>query len=346
MNKYWSTLCKKLSPYVPGEQPQDQQYIKLNTNENPFPPSASTLQKIQQKLSASLRLYPDPEASVLKNALATHYGLQQDEVFVGNGSDEVLAFSFMAFYKDKTVTFPDITYSYYPVYCNLFDINSITFPLNERFEIDITNIPENAEGIIFPNPNAPTGIGLARNVIEKILIKYPDKVLIVDEAYVDFGGESSIPLVSKYPNLLVVQTFSKSRSLAGLRVGFAVGNPALIEGLNRVKDSFNSYPLDSLAICGAVAAIEDQAYFEHCCSEIMETREWVREQLSTLSFEVLPSQANFLFAKPTHNDAESVYQQLKQRGVLVRHFKKPRINEYLRITIGTKEEMQKFIDKL
>ncbi len=346
MSHYWSQLTQKLSPYVPGEQPQDQQYIKLNTNENPFPPSPAVIQRIREAVGIALRLYPDPEARKLKQAIADYYAISAEEVFVGNGSDEVLALSFLAFYKGKSVSFPDITYSFYPVYCQLFEIEPLVFALNDRFEIAIDAIPKASQGIIFPNPNAPTGIALSRNRIESLLQANADKVVIVDEAYVDFGAETSVPLVSQYPNLLVVQTFSKSRSLAGMRIGFAIGQPALIDGLERVKNSFNSYPLDMLAIEAGIAAIQDREYFDRCRQAIIATRENTVTRLQALGFEVLPSQANFLFARHPAHDAESLYLALKRQGILVRHFNKPRIGNFLRITIGTTEDMQVFCETL
>jgi len=340
MEKYWSKLTKALSPYVPGEQPQDRKYLKLNTNENPFPPSDKVLTKVKDSVSDALRLYPDPNASRLKKAIANYYGIKEDNVFVGNGSDEVLAFSFLAFFKDKApLSFPDITYSFYPVYCDIFEIESSLFSLDKDFSIDINKIPEKSGGIIFPNPNAPTGICLNLSDIETILHRFPNIVVIVDEAYIDFGGISSITLTEKYPNLLVVQTFSKSRSLAGLRVGFAIGHLGLIQALNRVKNSFNSYPLDNLAIEGAIAAIEDNEYFTHCCEAIIETRDYLIKELVSLSFQVLPSKANFLFVKHQKLDAALIYRELRENGILVRHFNKPTIDNFLRITIGKQEDM-------
>jgi len=347
MTKYWSTLAQNLTPYEPGEQPQDQQYVKLNTNENPFSPSGLVIEKIKENLNGSLRLYPDPNGLKLATAIAQYYGVSQDSVFLGNGSDEVLALSFLAFFKNKSsISFPDITYSFYPVYCDIFEIKHDTFSLNENFEIDIHNIPVNVEGVIFPNPNAPTGIYLSTDKIERLAQKFPEALIIIDEAYIDFGGTTSIPLTQHYENLLVVQTFSKSRSLAGLRIGYAVGNPKLIQALNRVKNSFNSYPLDKLAIEGGVAAMQDEAYFKQCCNKIIQLREWTKNELTALSFNVLPSNANFLFAAHPEIDASILYMQLKKRGVLVRHFNKPEISNYLRISIGTKDNMETLLREL
>jgi histidinol-phosphate aminotransferase len=347
MTKFWSELTSKLQPYEAGEQPQDQQYLKLNTNENPYPPSDKVIARIKECAADSLRLYPDPNANKLKTAISKLYTIDSNKIFVGNGSDEVLALSFMAFFKQqKPITFPDISYSFYPVYCNLFEIKFNCFELNQDFEIDINLIPKDVGGIIFPNPNAPTSLYFDIAKIEALLTKFNDVVVIVDEAYIDFGGESCISLIDKYPNLLVVQTLSKSRSLAGLRVGYALGNSHLIEGLERVKNSFNSYPLDLLAIEGAVASIEDTQYFNQCCDDIITTREWLAIELKKYGFDVLPSKTNFVFAKHKTLSAKSLYQQLKQQAVLVRFFDKPKINEYLRITVARQEDMVLFLSKL
>ncbi len=347
MTKFWSELTTQLQPYEAGEQPQDQHYLKLNTNENPHPPSQKVLSRIAECASEALRLYPDPEANNLKAAISKLYSIDTSKIFVGNGSDEVLALSFMAFFKQqKAITFPDISYSFYPVYCKLFEIEFNCFELNQNFELDITAIPKDNGGIIFPNPNAPTSLYLDIVAIEKLLNQNKESVVIVDEAYIDFGGQSCISLIDKYPNLLVIQTLSKSRSLAGLRVGFAIGHRELIEGLERVKNSFNSYPLDLLAIEGAVAAINDTAYFAQCCDDIIDTREWLTSELTKLSFDVLASKTNFVFAKHKTKSANDLYLQLKQHGILVRYFNKPKIDEYLRITIGLRDDMVKFLDTL
>ncbi|MFV1982022.1 MAG: histidinol-phosphate transaminase [Thiohalomonadales bacterium] len=347
MTKFWSELTSQLHPYEAGEQPQDQQYLKLNTNENPYPPSPKVVSRIKEFVTDSLRLYPDPDASKLKNAISELYSVDSSNIFVGNGSDEVLALSFMAFFKQKqAITFPDISYSFYPVYCNLFEIKYNCFNLNSDFEININTIPKSNGGIIFPNPNAPTSLYLETSKIELLLKQHNNTVIIVDEAYIDFAGESCISLIDKYPNLLVIQTLSKSRSLAGLRVGFAIGNSNLIDGLERVKNSFNSYPLDLLAIEGAVAAINDTQYFNSCCENIVATREWLITELKKLSFNVLASKTNFVFVKHKTKSASSLYKKLKQQGILVRYFDKPKINEYLRITIGLREDMEIFLNKL
>ena len=349
MSKFWSKRTHELDPYTPGEQPQDQQYIKLNTNENPYPPSPLAIAAMKEASGESMRLYSDPDAKVLKQSIADFYAVELNQVFVGNSSDEVLAHAFAGILKhEKPLLFPDISYSFYPSYCKLFDIRSKQIPLADDFTIrldDYTNTDENG-AIVFPNPNAPTGIALTLNEIEVILRANPDAPVLIDEAYVDFGADTAIALINKYPNLLVVQTFSKARSLAGLRVGFAVGNSALIKGLERVKNSFNAYPLDRSAIAGAAAAMQDKAHFERNCAKIIATRERVSIALNEMGFEVLPSKTNFVFAKPTQQDAEKIYLSLKDQGVLVRYFNKPCIDEYLRITIGTDKEMDVFLEKL
>ncbi|MCP8616118.1 histidinol-phosphate transaminase [Salirhabdus salicampi] len=345
MSKFWSDIVKETEPYVPGEQPRDPDIIKLNTNENPYPPSPKVIEAIKREIDASLRLYPDPKVDSLLETISETFGVKKDEVFVGNGSDEVLAFAFMAFFnKDQTIRFPDITYSFYPVYSKIFQIPYETVPLKADYTIPVESFYNSEGGVIFPNPNAPTGILLSLEDIEVILKNNENKVVIVDEAYIDFGGTSVTSLVEDYNNLLVIQTLSKSRSLAGLRVGFAIGSQELIEGLNRVKNSFNSYTIDRLALVGAKAAIEDESYFAKTRNTIIETRQWVGEQLRQLGFTVLPSQANFLFAQ--HENAKTLYEQLKDKGIYVRYFEKERINQFLRITVGTDEEMKTFIHSL
>ena len=347
MSQFWSQRTRELDPYVPGEQPKDTQYIKLNTNENPYPPSPKALDAIRDSTNESLRLYSDPNSDDLKQAVAEFYGVEHNQVFVGNGSDEVLAHTYVALLKhDKPLLYPDISYSFYPVYSKLFGIKTNEIPLDMDFQINVDdyNVPNG--GIIFPNPNAPTGIALPLSKIEVLLQNNKDSVVVVDEAYVDFGAETAISLIDQYDNLLVIQTLSKSRSLAGLRVGFAVGNAELIEGLERVKNSFNSYPLGRMDIVGAAAAIKDKAYFQKTCDQIISTRELVTLKLQALNFQVLPSSANFVFVKPSGISAEDLYVKLKEQGVLVRYFAYPRINEYLRITIGTEDEMQVFLQKI
>ncbi len=348
-SKYWSPIVAELEPYVPGEQPAASQ-LKLNTNESPFPPSPKVLEAITGEQVEALRLYPDPSSLALRRCIANYYSdekqrLQASQVFVGNGSDEVLAHSFRAFFSGKSapLLFPDISYSFYRAYCNLFEISFEQQPLNHDFEIDFSLYEKENAGIIFPNPNAPTSIFKPLATIEKLLEKNKNSVVIVDEAYIDFGGESAVSLVNRFPQLLVVQTLSKSRSLAGSRLGFAIGSEELIEGLMRVKDSFNSYPVDRLSDLAGQAAFEDEAYFQQCRSNLITTREWTCGQLRNLGFDILPSQANFVMAKPSQRAAAEIFESLKERQVFVRYFQKPRICDYLRITIGTQEQMQQLI---
>ncbi|MFT3814029.1 MAG: histidinol-phosphate transaminase [Acidovorax sp.] len=342
-----SSLCSpvvgQLQPYVPGEQPRIAGLVKLNTNENPYPPSPRAVAAIEAAAREGLQLYPDPQSLALREAIARHHGLGADQVFVGNGSDEVLAHAFFAFFQhaDEPLLMPDITYSFYRVYCGLWGIEPALQPLDERLGIDVDALAARAgqgacAGIVLANPNAPTGIGLPLAQIEKLLAACPRRVVLVDEAYVDFGGESAVGLVARHPNLLVVHTLSKSRSLAGLRVGAAFGQPPLIDALTRVKDSFNSYPLDRLAQAGARAAYEDVAYFNETCRAVVHSREGLARALETLGFEVLPSQANFLFVRHPAHDGAWLAAQLRERAVLVRHFARPeRIAQYLRISVGT-----------
>ena len=341
MNRYWSAVVHGLTPYVPGEQPKLPGLIKLNTNENPYPPSPKVLEAMRGEVGDGLRLYPDPNADRLKTAIADYYGaygITPRQVFVGNGSDEVLGHTFLGLLKhDAPLLFPDVTYSFYPVYCGLYGIDGRSVPLDDDFAIRVDDyLAAPACGaIIFPNPNAPTGRLLARVEIERLLVGRPDVPVVVDEAYIDFGGESAVTLVDGHPNLLVVQTLSKSRSLAGLRVGFAVGHPDLIEALERVKNSFNSYPLDRLAIAGGVAAMEDTEHFESTRQAVMASRARLSGDLQHLGFDVLPSAANFIFARHPARDAGELATALRTRSIIVRHFKQPRIDQFLRITIGT-----------
>jgi len=353
MSRYWSSLVHRLTPYVPGEQPKLPNLVKLNTNENPYPPSAQVVAAIADELAnggRSLRLYPDPNADRLKEAVAARYadfGIRPQQVFVGNGSDEVLAHIFPALLKHTLpVLFPDITYSFYPVYCGLYDMAYRTVPLDEEFAIRVEDYAMANGGIIFPNPNAPTGCLLPLADIERLLLLHRESVVVVDEAYVDFGGDSAIALVNRHPNLLVVHTLSKSRSLAGLRVGYAVGQDHLTEALERVKNSFNSYPLDRLALAGAVAAIDDQAYFELTRQAVIDSREALRRALLELGFTVLPSAANFIFASHPQRDAGELAAALRQCGIIVRHFRLPRIDQYLRITIGTDAQCELLVEAL
>lgn len=344
MSELWSDLVHRLHPYVPGEQPKVFDLIKLNTNENPYPPSSKALDVLKNGNHDLLRLYPDPASQVLKNTLAQHFSVKADQVFVGNGSDEVLALAFMAFFKkDKPLLFPDISYSFYPVYCGLYEIDFVKVPLTNDFSIALSDYQLDNGGIIFPNPNAPTGKLLPLEQVEAILKLNSSSVVIVDEAYIDFGGDSAVSLVDRYENLLVIQTLSKSRSLAGLRLGFAIGHHDLINGLERVKNSFNSYPVDRIAESVAIAAIEDAEYFDTCCKAIIETRARVEQALLVLDFDVLESSANFLFAAPQRMPAKVLFEALRERNILVRYFDRPRIADYLRISIGTNEEMDSFL---
>ena len=339
MSKFWSPLVENLVPYVPGEQPKMTNLVKLNTNENPFGPSPKVLEAIQAQLNDSLRLYPDPEGLSLRQTLASYHGIQPEQIFLGNGSDEVLAHIFHALFQHaQPVLFPDITYSFYPVYCGLYNIEAKPVALTRNFEIDPDDYQQPNGGIIFPNPNAPTGCCLEPEAIERIVETNPDSVVVVDEAYIDFGGTSVIGLINRHPNLLVCQTLSKARSLAGLRVGFAAGHPDLIEALNRVKNSFNSYPLDRLALAGAQAAYEDEDWFRQCCDSVISERERVTAALEGLGFEVLPSKANFVFARHPGKAGADLARGLREQGIIVRHFDKPRISDFLRITIGTAEQ--------
>jgi len=347
MSKFWSKFVKDLVPYVPGEQPKLTKLVKLNTNENPYGPSPKALAAMKAEVSDDLRLYPDPNGDLLKQAVAEYYGVKTNQVFLGNGSDEVLAHIFYGlFQQDRPLLFPDISYSFYPVYCGLYGIAFDALPLDEQFQIRVADYARPNGGIIFPNPNAPTGCLLALDAVEQILKASPDSVVVVDEAYIDFGGETAIGLVDRYPNLLVTQTLSKSRSLAGLRVGLAVGHPDLIEALERIKNSFNSYPLDRMAIAGAAAAFEDRAYFEESCRKVIDSREWLVAQLQAKGFEVLPSAANFIFARHPQHDAAGLAAKVREQGVIVRHFKQERIAQFLRITIGLPAQNQALIDAL
>ncbi|MDO6564181.1 histidinol-phosphate transaminase [Amphritea sp. 1_MG-2023] len=347
MSKYWSPAINQLTPYVPGEQPKVDNLIKLNTNENPYPPSPKVAEAINNYPKDRLRLYCDPDATALKQSLADHFQLNYQNIFVGNGSDEVLALAFMAFFRqDKPLLLPETTYSFYDVYCNLYDIDYRQIPLTEQFEIDFSAYEQANGGIIFANPNAPTGRLTPLETIEALLQKNTESLVIVDEAYIDFGGTSAVELTRRYDNVLIIQTFSKSRSLAGLRIGFALGHEDLIAGLERVKNSFNSYPLDSIAIAGAVAALEDIEYFEKTTQKIIECREWSSHALEQLGFEVIPSKTNFVFTRHRSLSGAELMQYLRHNNLLVRHFSKPGIDNFLRITIGTFAEMNSLIETL
>ncbi|GGK07323.1 histidinol-phosphate aminotransferase [Lentibacillus kapialis] len=347
MNKFWSKAVKRTEPYVPGEQLKDPNIIKLNTNENPYGPSPQVSRSIQTEMTQSLHLYPAPDADELRDQIGSYYKLDRDYIFTGNGSDEVLAFSFMAFFEEYTkIRFPAITYSFYPVYAKLFDIPYEEVPLKRDFTLAPEDFFGADGGVIIANPNAPTGLYLGVETIEEIVRNNPERVVIIDEAYIDFAPASAVSLVKRYPNLLIVRTMSKSRSLAGLRVGFAIGDPGLTEGLNRIKDSVNSYTIDRLAIVGATAAIKDEEYFQKTRQKIIDTREWIISELKKRGFHVLPSKANFIFVSHYKTSAASLYQRLKDSGFLVRHFQRPEIDHYLRITVGSDEQMTSFLDTL
>ena len=344
MKEFWSDRIRSLTPYTPGEQPKGRKFIKLNTNENPYPPSPKALAAIQANTDASLRLYSDPDAADLRAAIAKTYSVKPKQVFVGNGSDEVLAFAFQAFYSEGAeIVFPDITYSFYPVYANMFGICYRTVPLKDDFTVPVDALCGGNDGVVIANPNAPTGMELPQSEIRRILEANPNVVVIVDEAYVDFGGESVLPLIEEYPNLLVVQTFSKSRALAGLRVGFAFGCENLIQALNCVKNSINSYTLDRLALAGAAASVEDKEYFDIRCAKVMATRERTTEELRTQGFTVYPSKTNFIFVSHPDVPAKELFSGLREKGILVRYFAQPRIDNCLRVSIGTDEEMDAFL---
>ena len=347
MSRYWNPMVAGLSPYEPGEQPHGSDLVKLNTNEMPFGPSPAALEAIRAATGDGLRLYSDPESRALKQAYADALGIPASRVFPGNGSDEVLAHTFRALFQpDAPVLYPDITYSFYPVYAGFFGLAAETVPLNDRFEVDLDDYRRPNGGIIFPNPNAPTGVIAPLEQVESLLRDNRDTVVVVDEAYIDFGGESAVSLIDDFPNLLVIQTLSKSRALAGLRVGAAFGQEELIEGLERVKNSFNSYPLDTLAQAGAAAALADLEWFEASRERIIRNREQLASDLATLGFEVLPSKANFVFARHPGRAAAELHRGLRERGIVVRYFDKPRISEFLRITVGSEEECGAVVDSL
>ncbi len=351
-DRFWSSNVKKLVPYVPGEQPKNGTFIKLNTNENPYGPSPAVVNAIKSYPADRLRLYPDPGNQMLRNKLALHYQLDQSEIFVGNGSDEILAFAFFAFFTgrkqagDSLIRFCDVTYSFYPVYAQLFDISYEMIRLDPSFQINTRDIPADGDGLVIANPNAPTGIAVTTAEIEQLLQANTDRLVLVDEAYVDFGAESCVKLLREYDNLLIVQTFSKSRSLAGLRAGFAMGSEALIDALQRTRDSFNSYTVNSITQAAALAAMDSPAWFEQTRSDIIKTREWTSAAMEKLGFKLTDSAANFLFATHNKYSAEEIYAYLRKNGILVRHFKLSRISNYLRITIGREDHMKTFIQCL
>lgn len=343
----WQKNLRVVEPYVAGEQPKMEKLIKLNTNENPYGPSPKVIEAMNSIEMGKLRLYPDSDASALRDALAAYYKVDNSQVFIGNGSDEVLALAFLTYFNSvKPILFPDITYSFYPVYTELYNIKYQMIPLNDNYCMNIEDYKQENGGIIFPNPNAPTGILVNLSFIEEVLKANQESVVVVDEAYIDFGGESCIPLIEKYDNLVVVQTFSKSRSLAGLRIGVAIGSSVAIRALNDVKNSFNSYPVDMIAQKLALVSVEDSNDMKEKAIKIIKTREYTTSSLEELGFKVLPSYANFVFASHEDFDAKTLMLDLKKEGIIVRHFNKPRINQFLRITIGTQEQMEELISFL
>ena len=347
MSEFLSPTLSAVTPYTPGEQPQDQQYIKLNTNESPYLPSPAVVAAVSEAEVEKLRLYSDPACADLLRAAAAHFGLQPDQIMPGNGSDENLFFALRAFCDEQhPLAYADITYGCYGVWCGLLHIPSHIIPLKDDFTLDPKDYDGLHQTIVIANPNAPTGLALPRSAIEGILQANPDNVVIVDEAYVDFGGESCVPLIDRYENLLVVQTFSKSRQLAGARLGLAMGNAKLIADLNRVKFSLNPYNINRLTLKAGAQALAEQAYYDKNCQTIMETRAYTARELEKLGFTVLPSQSNFLFARKPGTEGADVYRRLKERGVLVRHFDKERIRDYNRITIGTRVQKDILLEQL
>jgi histidinol-phosphate aminotransferase len=344
MKEFWSARIRSAVPYVPGEQPRERKFIKLNTNENPYPPSPLALEAMRAAVNGDLRLYPDPECTALRAAAAECWGVRPEQVFCGNGSDEILAFCFQAFFDPgRPVVFPKITYSFYPVYTDYFGLERREVPMNPDFSDPVELLCGNNGGVVLANPNAPTGIAVELDVVEKLLRANPDVVVLVDEAYVDFGAHSSVELIDRYPNLLVAQTLSKSRSLAGLRVGFALGQENLIAGLRCVRDSINSYTVDRVAQAGAAAALADRDYFDQTRHKVMETRAWTAGELQKLGFTVCPSQANFLFVRHPALAGKELFDHLRREGVLVRRWDIPEIADWLRVSIGTQEEMETFL---
>jgi histidinol-phosphate aminotransferase len=347
MSRFWTTLVHSTKPYVPGEQPRLLDLVKLNTNENPFGPSPRALDAVRAEATDTLRLYPDPRATELREALAAYHEVGSDQVFVGNGSDEVLAYAFAALLKHEApLLFPDVTYSFFPVYCGLFGIKYETVPLDSAMRVCVTDYRRPGGAIILANPNAPTGIALSRAEIEGLIDDHPDQPVVIDEAYVDFGADTAIPLVASHPNLLVVRTMSKSRALAGLRVGYAIGDAALIEALTRIKDSFNSYPLGRPAQAGAIAAIRDEDFFQQSRAAVIASRAQLSKGLARLGFDVLPSSANFVFACHPDHDGAGLAAALRERGILVRHFPGRRVSPFLRITVGTDKQTSRLLSTL
>lgn len=346
MSREWTKNLRNIEPYVPGEQSKDKDIVKINANENPYPPSPKAAEVLKSFDTNKLRFYPSANSTKLKEAIAKYYKVDVSNVFVGNGSDDVLAVAFQSFFNsEKPIVYPDLTYSFYPVWCSLFGIKYKNYPVGDDFKINPEDYKEKNGGVVIPNPNAPTSLGEGLDFVEKILNYNQDSVVIIDEAYVDFGGTSSIPLIDKYENLLVTGTFSKSRSLAGLRIGFAIGSKALIDVMEAVKNSYNSYTVDSLSIEMGAASIEDDEYFKSTCKKVIKTRERVTLELEKLGFDVLDSQTNFIFATHNKHNMKSLFEYLKTQKVFIRYFSLPRIENYVRITIGTNEEMDIFLEK-
>lgn len=346
MSREWTKNLRNIEPYVPGEQSKDKDIVKINANENPYPPSPKAIEVLKSFDTNKLRFYPSANSTKLKEAIAKYYKVDVSNVFVGNGSDDVLAVAFQSFFNsEKPIVYPDLTYSFYPVWCSLFGIKYKNYPVGDDFRINPEDYKEKNGGVVIPNPNAPTSLGEGLDFVEKILNYNQDSVVIIDEAYVDFGGTSSIPLIDKYENLLVTGTFSKSRSLAGLRIGFAIGSKALIDVMEAVKNSYNSYTVDSLSIEMGAASIEDDEYFKSTCKKVIKTRERVTLELKKLGFDVLDSQTNFIFATHNKHNMKSLFEYLKTQKVFIRYFSLPRIENYVRITIGTNEEMDIFLEK-
>ena len=346
MEKLWKKNLRDIEPYVPGEQSKEQNIVKINANENPYPPSPKVIEAIKNFDNSNLRFYPDANASAFKKAVAEYYNVEIENVFLGNGSDDVIALAFQAFFNsEKPIAYPDITYSFYPVWCRLFNIPYKTYPLQDDFRINAEDYKEENGGVVIPNPNAPTSLGEGQAFIEKIMDYNKDSVVIIDEAYVDFGGFSSVALTKKYENLLVTGTFSKSRSLAGMRIGYTIGSKELISVLEAVKNSYNSYTVNSISMAVGTAAIKDTAYFNETVSKVIATRERVTNELRSLGFIVLDSQTNFLFATSDMLNMKDYFEWLKTQKVFIRYFNLPRISNYVRITIGTDEEMNIFLEK-
>lgn len=347
MDKPFLAKLRRIDPYVPGEQPQSADIIKLNANENPYPPAPGVQQALRSFDASRLALYPDANGKALKTALANRFGLKPSQVFLGNGSDDVLALAFQSFFcSGEPILYPDITYSFYPVWCDLFRIPYETVPLDENFCVRVRDYDRPNGGIVLPNPNAPTGRGVSLDFLEDLLQHNTDCVVIIDEAYVDFGAQSAVPLIEKYENLLVVQTMSKSRSLAGLRIGYALGSETLIATLEAVKNSYNSYTMDAVALAAGEAAVADEAYFQETCRKVIATRERTAEELCKLSFTVSPSLTNFLFVTHPKKEAPVIFEYLRQKNIFIRYFKLPRIDNYLRITVGTDAQMDRMIEEL